>query len=288
MSIDQIKTITVVGAGVMGSQIVMVCALAGYQVILQDVNEESLSKAMDSLRTVMQRYIKKERYTEEHVQNAFKKLATTSSLKEALQSTDFVIEAIVEKLDIKRALFAEMDQLAPPHVIFTTNSSTIVSSKLADATNRPDRVCNMHFSNPALVMDLIEVVKNESTSEETAQTTLELSKRLNKAPILLNKEISGFVMNRLLAGIMDEAIRLYEAGIASFQDIDLAATNGLNHPIGPFALIDLTGLDVHYNVRWQRFEETGDEQNKPSKTVTEKLQKGELGRKSGKGFYTYS
>lgn len=288
MGVEKVKQITVVGAGVMGSQIAMVSALAGYRTILQDVSEENLKQALNNLNQQMERRVKKGRLSEEAVAIAFENLSTTTSLGLAVEETDFVIEAIVEKLEAKRQLFTEMDQLAPPQAIFTTNSSTIVSSKLADATNRPERVCNMHFSNPALVMELVEVVKNPLTSDETAQMTINLAKSFNKVPILLKKEISGFVMNRILDKIMKEAIELYENGVASFEDIDLACTKGLNHPIGPFALIDLTGLDVHYNVRQFRYLETGDESSKPSKTVVEKLKKGELGRKSGKGFYTYS
>jgi 3-hydroxybutyryl-CoA dehydrogenase len=288
MGVEKVKQITVVGAGVMGSQIAMVSALAGYRTILQDVSEENLKQALNNLKQQMERRVKKGRLSEEAVAIAFENLSITTSLGLAVEETDFVIEAIVEKLEAKRQLFTEMDQLAPPQAIFTTNSSTIVSSKLADATNRPERVCNMHFSNPALVMELVEVVKNPLTSDETAQMTINLAKSFNKVPILLKKEISGFVMNRILDKIMKEAIELYENGVASFEDIDLACTKGLNHPIGPFALIDLTGLDVHYNVRQFRYLETGDESSKPSKTVVEKLKKGELGRKSGKGFYTYS
>jgi 3-hydroxybutyryl-CoA dehydrogenase len=288
MSIDQIKTITVVGSGVMGSQIAMVCALGGYRVFVQDVNTESLKKAEQTLKQRMERQVQKGKLTLEEIEYAFNRLSFTTSLNDALKETDFVIEAIVEKLEAKRELFSAMDKLAAPHVIFTTNSSTIVSSKLADATNRPDKVCNMHFSNPALVMELVEVVKNESTSDETTETTVELSRKLKKTPILLNKEISGFVMNRILAAIQNEAITLYEKGFASVEDIDLACTKGLNHPMGPFSLIDLTGLDIHYNVRLQRYSESGEEVDKPSNTVTEKVEKGELGRKTGKGFYVYS
>lgn len=288
MSIDQIKIITVIGSGVMGSQIAMVCALGGYRVILHDLNKENLETAEQNLKQRMERQVQKGNFDSNEIEHAFNNFTFTTSLNDALSETDFVIEAIVEKLDVKRELFAAMDQLAPPHVIFTTNSSTIVSSKLADATSRPEKVCNMHFSNPAYIMELVEVVKNESTSDETVETTVELSRRLKKTPILLNKEISGFVMNRILAAIQNEAIKLYENGFASVKDIDLACTKGLNHPLGPFSLIDLTGLDIHYNVRQQRYSESGNEVDKPSKTVAEKVEKGELGRKTGKGFYTYS
>jgi 3-hydroxybutyryl-CoA dehydrogenase len=288
MNINYIKQITVIGSGAMGSQIAMVCALAGYHVYLQDISEESLHKAKQSLEGHMKRRIEKGRLSSEQVLDAFSRMQFVTSLEEAVRDTDFVIEAIVEKLEAKRSLFAEVDRLAPAHTIIASNSSTIVSSRIADATKRPDKVCNMHFFNPALVMELVEVVQGPHTSEETAQVTVELTKKINKTPILLKKEISGFVANRILGKLMDEAIYLLENEIATAEEIDLACTKALNHPIGPFALIDLTGIDVHYYVRMQRYAETGDELAKPSKVVTEKFEKGELGRKTGKGFYTYS
>ncbi len=199
-----------------------------------------------------------------------------------------MIEAIVEKLDAKRSLFQELDSLAPQHAILATNSSTIVSSKVADVTNRADRVCNMHFFNPALVMQLVEVVRNEQTSDETVDTTVQFAKTLSKTPIVLNKEISGFIANRILGALMDEAVSLYEKGIASLEDIDTAVTKGLNHPIGPFALMDLTGIDVNYFVRMERFQETGNPDDAPKPSLVEKFEKGELGRKTGKGWYTYT
>ncbi|WP_027415342.1 3-hydroxyacyl-CoA dehydrogenase family protein [Aneurinibacillus terranovensis] len=288
MNTNQMKKISVIGAGAMGSQIAMVCALAGYHVCLQDVSEESLGKAKQSLEGHMKRRIDKGKLSSEQVDDAFSRLELVTSLEEAVNDTDFVIEAIVEKLEAKRELFAAVDKLAPAHTIIASNSSTIVSSKIADATERPDKVCNMHFFNPALVMELVEVVQGPHTSEETAQLTMELTRSINKTPVLLKKEISGFVANRILGKLMDEAIYLLENGIATPEEIDLACTKALNHPIGPFALIDLTGIDVHYYVRMQRYEETGESSAKPSKTVTELFEKGELGRKTGKGFYTYS
>lgn len=288
MNIDHIKKITVVGSGAMGSQIAMVCALAGYYTYLQDISQESLEKAKQSLEGHMKRRIDKGRLSAQEVDEAFSRLYFVTSLEEAAQDTDFVIEAIVENLEAKRALFAELDRIAPAHAILASNSSTIISSKLADATNRPEQVCNMHFFNPALVMELVEVVQGPHTSEKTAKITVELTRKMNKTPILLEKEISGFVANRILAKIMDEAFYLLENGIASPEEIDLACTKALNHPIGPFALVDLTGIDVHYYVRMQRYEESGDESAKPAKIIAEKFEKGEWGRKTGKGFYIYS
>nr|WP_263327363.1 3-hydroxyacyl-CoA dehydrogenase family protein [Neobacillus sp. Marseille-Q6967] len=285
MSVE-IKKVGVIGAGTMGSQIAMVCALSGYSITLQDVSEESLAKGKNILEEQMQKRVSKGRLTAETVEAAFKRIKFTSSL-EALSDIDIVIEAIVEKLEIKRELFSKLDKIAPAHAILATNSSTIVSSKIADVTERPEKVCNVHFFNPALVMELVEVVRGPHTSAETAETAMEFVKSINKHPILLNKEISGFVANRILGKLMDEAVYLLENGIASYEDIDIVCKKALNHPIGPFALMDLTGIDVNYLVRMQRYQESGDERDKPSRIVQEKVEKGELGRKTGKGFYTY-
>ncbi|WP_406818025.1 3-hydroxyacyl-CoA dehydrogenase family protein [Metabacillus indicus] len=278
--------IAVIGSGTMGSQIAMVCALSGYPVTLQDVSGESLAKAKDFLQQQMDKRVKKGRYTAEETDAAFSRILFTSSLED-VKDADLVIEAIVEKLDVKRELFRQLDKITQPHAILATNSSTIVSSKLADATSRPEKVCNIHFFNPALVMDLVEVVKGPHTSEETAHTAIEFVKTIKKTPVLLKKEISGFIANRILGKLMDEAVFLLENGYASHEEIDLVCTKALNHPIGPFALMDLTGIDVNYFVRMQRYEESGDERDMPAKIVREKVQNGELGRKTGKGFYTY-
>jgi 3-hydroxybutyryl-CoA dehydrogenase len=287
-TMKEIKQITVVGSGVMGSQIAMVSALAGFDVYLQDINEESLKVAEDSLHGHINKRVTKGKISLQEAEKAFSRLKFVTSLEHAVKESDFVIEAIVEKLDVKRQLFSEVDRFAPPHAIIATNSSTIVSSKLADATNRPDKICNLHFFNPVLVMELVEVVKGPHTSDETAATAVELVKQINKTPILLKKEISGFVANRILGALIDEAINLLENDIATVEEIDLACTKALNHPIGPFALLDLTGIDVNYYIRQVLYEETGDENKKPQKVITEKYLNGEYGRKTGKGFYSYN
>ncbi|UTE77240.1 3-hydroxyacyl-CoA dehydrogenase family protein [Rossellomorea sp. KS-H15a] len=286
MEMSEIKTIGVVGSGAMGSQIAMVCALGGYSVILHDVSDESLTKAKHSLQGHMDRRIQKGRLTENEVADAFSRMMFSSSLED-LQQADFVIEAIVEKLEAKRELFAKLDGIVPKHAILATNSSTIVSSKIADVTDRPEKVCNVHFFNPALVMELVEVVRGPHTSDETAELAVEVVKKIQKVPVLLKKEISGFIANRILGKLMDEAVYLLENGYADHEEIDLVCTKALNHPIGPFALMDLTGIDVNYFVRMQRYQESGDEADKPAQIVQDKVQKGELGRKTGKGFYTY-
>ncbi|WP_368505439.1 3-hydroxyacyl-CoA dehydrogenase family protein [Alkalihalophilus sp. As8PL] len=284
---NQIKRVGVVGAGAMGSQIAMVCALAGYPVVLQDISQASLDRGIQSLQAQMQKRIDKGRLDERQVDEAFAKISTTLSLH-GLSDADLIIEAATEKLDIKREVFKQLDSIVKVEAIFATNSSTIVSSKVADATFRPDKVCNIHFFNPALVMELVEVVKGPHTSEKTAQIAHDFVKSIKKTPVLLNKEISGFIANRILGKLMDEAVFLLENGYASHEEIDLVCTKALNHPIGPFALMDLTGIDVNYFVRMQRFEESGNEKDKPAELIREKVNKGELGRKTGKGFYTYS
>lgn len=287
MEVTDIKRITVIGSGLMGSQIAMVCALAGYEVTLSDIEQEKLDQAKDSLEKLMDRRVKKARLTEEEVSSAFNKLTFDTNLKNAVKDTDYVIEAIVEKLEVKQSLFNQLDSLAPKHTIFASNSSTIVSSKLADFTQRPDKVCNFHFFNPALVMELVEVVKGEHTSEQTTKVSMELAKSLNKTPIQINKEILGFVTNRILTAIFDEAIYLYENGYASLEEIDIACKKGLNHPIGPFELLDLTGIDLNYHIKQYIYSETLDEKDKPSNTLKEKYENKEWGKKSGVGFYTY-
>ena len=286
-SIDKVNNILVVGSGAMGSQIGMVCALAGYDVTVLDIDEGMLEKAQKQLRERMARNVEKGRTSQEEIDAAFRRMTFTTDLENPASEADFVIEAAVEKLDVKREIFKKLDEAAPEHAILTTNSSTIVSSRVANATGRPDRVCNMHFFNPALIMKCVEVVRNPETSDATIETTVELTKRIGKIPVILNKEISGFVANRILAALMDEAVSLYENGVASFEDIDTACKTALGHPLGPFELMDLTGIDVNYYVRMQRYEETGNPNQKPKKSVVEKFEKGELGRKTGKGWYDY-
>ncbi|MBB4930897.1 3-hydroxybutyryl-CoA dehydrogenase [Lipingzhangella halophila] len=271
----------------MGRQIGMVCALGGYSVTVWDIDPDMLEQAREELRSRMDRRVEKGTETRAQADSAFERLTFTTELEGPASTADYVIEAVVEKVDVKRDLFARLDRHAPEHAVLATNSSTIVSSRVADATNRPDRVCNMHFFNPALVMQCVEVVRNPQTSDATAETTIELTRRINRTPVVLNKEITGFVANRILHALRDEAIRLYEDGVSSVEDIDTACRTALGHPMGPFELQDLTGLDVGYYVKMARFEESGDPADKPARILVEKFEKGEFGRKSGKGWYDY-
>lgn len=288
MKKEDIRQIAVIGAGSMGHQIAMLAALGGYQTTLQDIEKRSLQEAEETLHFQLNKWVKKGKISEKQLEHAFGRLRFMTNLKEAVKEADFVIEAVVEKLDVKRELFRQLDEFAPPHAILATNSSTIVNSKIASVTKRPDKVCNMHFFFPPLVMDCVEVVKSEHTSDETAELTMEVSQRMNRTAILLDKEISGFIANRILGALTREAVQLYEEGYASFEDIDLICTKALNHPIGPFALMDLSGIDVAYFVNQQRFQETGDPTDKPPECIAEKVKAGTLGRKTGRGWYDYT
>ncbi|WP_456275721.1 3-hydroxyacyl-CoA dehydrogenase family protein [Bacillus sp. AK128] len=284
---NQIERILVVGAGQMGHQIGMLAALGGYTTTIQDVNEAALQKAQVTLEGIMTKWVAKGKLSEDQKEAAFERLHFSVDLEEEARKADFVIEAIVEKLDVKREVFKKLDELAPAHAILASNSSTIVNSAIADVTSRPDKVCNMHFFFPPLVMDCVEVVMSEETSEETAQVTLEVCKRMNRTGVLLKKEISGFIANRILGALQREAVALYESGIADYKDIDIICRKALNHPIGPFELMDLSGIDVGYYVMQQRYAETGDPADQPPACIEEKVKQGHLGRKTGKGFYDY-
>lgn len=286
-NLNDIKHVTVIGSGTMGSQIGMVSALAGYDTAIVDISQESLDRGREMLESRMTRDVEKNRRTQEDVDAALGRLIFSTDRDAVVKSTDFVIEAAIEDLQIKRSLFQDLDAVAPAHAILATNSSNIVSSRIADATNRPDKVCNMHFFNPALVMECVEVVPHEGTSAETAEITAALAESFGKKVVRVNKEIPGFVANRLLNAIRREALELYADGVASYEDIDVAAKTALRHPMGPFELMDLVGVDVVYLIRLAEYEQTGDPASLPHPAVKELYEQGKFGRKTGAGWYEY-
>ena len=288
MKIEDVKNICVVGAGNMGHQIALQCAISGYTVKCTDVIPEVLKKAEDFAGNYLAGQVKKGKMEETQVKEIEKRISFTPRLEEAAKDADYVIEAILERLELKRKVFAQLDEIAPAHAILATNSSYIVSSKIADATNRPSQVCNLHFFNPPLVMKLVEVVQGAHVSDETAQVSMHLCEKMGKVPIHIKKEVRGFVLNRIIAAIKREAIWMLEMGVASFEDIDKACVYGAGHPMGPFRLNDLTGLDLSYDIAMELFRETGDMSDLPSPQLVERVAKGHFGQKTGKGWYDYT
>lgn len=288
MTVNDIKNVCVVGAGNMGHQISLLCALHGYKTTCTDVVPEVLKKAEKFVDVYLPGRVAKGKLTQEQADGARKNISFTLDLKEAAKDADFVIEAALEVLDIKRKVFADLDRFTPPQAILATNSSAIVSSLIADATKRPGKVVNMHFFNPALVMKLVEVVKGPHVSDETAKVTMNLCEKLEKVPVLIKKEVEGFLLNRIFRVISREALWMLEMGIATAEDIDKACVFGAGHPMGPFRLMDLTGIDLAYIMSVERFKKTGDFADLPVPSIVEKYVQGSYGEKSGKGWYDYS
>jgi 3-hydroxybutyryl-CoA dehydrogenase len=287
MTMGDIQTVAVIGSGAMGAHIGMVCALAGCRVSLVDISADALGRARAALEQFTQRSVDKGKLTQDERASAFDRLTLSTELAPAVADADLVIEAVVEKLDVKRALFADLGGLCPPHTILASNSSSLMPSQLADATGRPDRVVNLHFFNPALIMRCVEVVRGPATSDETQAAALAFVHRIGKEPVVLKKEIPGFVANRILNAVRDEAISLLEGGVAEVADIDRACRTALGYPMGPFELMDLTGLDIGYYVKKARFELTGDARDQPQHSLAELVESGRLGRKTGHGWYRY-
>ncbi|KJS31870.1 MAG: 3-hydroxyacyl-CoA dehydrogenase [Desulfatitalea sp. BRH_c12] len=288
MKIEDVKKIVVVGAGNMGHQIATLSAIQGYKVVCTDIKEEVLKKAEAFVDKYLPGRVEKGKLTADQAKQARANISFSASMQDAVQDADYVIEAVLEILDLKRKLFADLDKYAPPHAILASNSSFIVSSRIADATKRPDKVCNLHFFNPALVMKLVEVVQGPHTSDETIQVSMGLCQKLEKVPVHLKKEVDGFLLNRIFKAIGREAQWILEMGVASVEDIDKACVYGAGHPMGPFRLNDLTGIDLSYIMGMEAFRATGDRSQLPTPSLVEKYVKGEYGEKTGKGWYDYT
>lgn len=287
MNIDDIKNICVVGAGNMGHQIATLCALNGFRTACTDIDRKTLDQAAAFVDQYLPGRVAKGKLGATEAREARGRLTFTSDLAEAARDADYVIEAVVEVLEIKRRIFADLDRLAPDHAVLATNSSAIVSSRIADATRRPDKVVNLHFFNPALVMKLVEVVQGPHVSAETAELSMALCDRLGKKPVCLKKEVEGFLLNRIFFAIFKEAEWLLEMGVASVEDIDKACVFGAGHPMGPFRLMDLTGIDLAYTLGMEAFRNSGNRADLPVPSVVEHYVRGEFGRKTGRGWYDY-
>ena len=270
----------------MGSQIAAVSALAGYTTSLVDIQQKQLDRAREQLRQRLDRDVEKGRRDRGAVDEAWGRLALTTDRDRVAASADLVIEAAVEDLSVKRSIFADLDRVCPPHTLLVTNSSNIVSSRVADATGRPGKVCNLHFFNPALVMACVEIVPHEGTDPETVEAASAFVESLGKTPVKLKREVPGFLANRLLNALRREALDLYEGGVADFEDIDLAAKTALGHPMGPFELMDLVTNGLTLQVQEILHDAYGP-RFLPRPLLKQRVAAGHQGRRTGRGWKAY-
>ena len=283
---NEIKNVTVIGAGTMGSQIALQTALSGhYQVTLVDAVPGQLERARAQNRRLLDRSVEKGRVTRERADDALGRITDSDSLEEAARGADLVIEAVIEDFDTKKGVFTALGKAAKKDTILASNSSTIAISRLADLTGNPARCCNMHFFHPVTVMQLCEVVKGPKTSDATIDAAMEFVRSIDRTPVELKKEIWGFIVNRILFAASEEAMRILEGGYASAEDIDTAVQKGLNWPMGPFHLLDFSGLDIFYGALKDRHRQ-GEGPDAPE-VLRKLVEEGNLGRKTGKGFFEY-
>ncbi len=283
----EIKKVGVIGAGAMGNGIAQMAAQIGCDVVLRDIKDEFVERGMKNIDRFLSKSVEKGKLEASQKDAILGRIKGTTEMAE-LKDVDFVIEAVIENLDLKKSVFKELDELCAPHVILASNTSSMSLTEIAAATKRPEKVCGMHFFNPVPIMKLVEIIRGYSTNDETVNVTTELAKKMGKITVEVKKDSPGFVVNRIMIPHMLEAIKIVEEGIASIEDVDTAVKAGLNYPMGPFELMDLTGIDICYFVTEYFYKEL----NKESKWVSPNLFKtmiraNKLGRKTGGGWYDY-
>ena len=281
------KSISVIGAGTMGNGIAHVFAQTGYPVNLIDISQESLDSGMATIAKNLDRLIAKEKISEADKEATLDNLTTYTSIADGVKQADLVVEAATENVNLKLKIFEELEANAPANCILASNTSSISITKIASATKRPDKVIGMHFMNPVPIMKLIEIIRGYSTSQETMTTVVELSKQLNKIPVEAN-DYPGFVANRILVPMINEAISALHEGVAGVEEIDQVMMLGMAHPMGPLQLADFVGLDVALSICNVLYEGFGNPKYAPCPLLVNMVQAGKLGVKSGEGFYSYA
>ncbi|MFQ6070318.1 MAG: 3-hydroxyacyl-CoA dehydrogenase family protein [Candidatus Aminicenantales bacterium] len=282
----EVKKPLVVGAGVMGAGIAQLCAQQEYEVTVVDVSREIIDKARTKVEGGLKRRVERGKITEEEMNSVLSRIRWSAGIEPAAES-DFVVEAVTENMDIKKDVFRKLDSVSPAGTILATNTTALSISEIASATSRPDKVIGMHFFNPAVIMKLVEIIRGEKTSEETVAATRSFAEKLGKSPIVTQKEAPAGIVSRVLAGLLNEAAVIYDDGIASAEDIDEAMKLGAGLPMGPLALIDMIGLDVHLAKMETLYQKLKDERYRPPEVIKRMVEEGKLGRKAGEGFYKY-
>jgi 3-hydroxybutyryl-CoA dehydrogenase len=281
----EVRKVGVVGLGTMGAGIAQVCVQAGVETVGREVSQELAERARERIAHYLGRGVEKRRLTPEQRDAALARLTTTTELAD-LAGCDLVVEAVVEELDAKRELFRELEDVVAPEAVLATNTSALSVTEIASATERPERVVGMHFFNPAPVLPLVEVVRTDAASEDAVETAYAFAERVGKQPIRC-ADTPGFVVNRILIPLLNDCVRVLDEAGVSPEDLDTAMTAGLNWPIGPCALIDLIGIDVHVHASDARHSALGEARMEPPPRLVEMRDTGELGRKSGRGFFAY-
>lgn len=282
-----IKTVGIVGAGAMGSGIAQLFAQNGYTVIMQDIKQDFVDRGLQFIEKNLSKLVDKEKISPKDKDEITSRLQGTLDLND-FNTVDFVVEAAIEDIEVKNEIFAQLDKITDQGIILASNTSSLSITEIAAATNRPERVAGMHFFNPAPIMKLVEVIKGLKTSDQTAEEIKDLAKSLHKVPVLVKKDEAGFIVNRLMVPQLMEAVKLYDEGIADKEDIDQAVKYGLNHPMGPFELMDLTGIDIAYFVN-EVFKDNLPKELKHTTpySVRTMIKAGRLGRKTKAGWYDY-
>jgi 3-hydroxybutyryl-CoA dehydrogenase len=281
----EVQRIMVIGAGQMGSGIAQVCAMAGYHVTLHDLKEEFVSRGMGVIQKNLQRQITKGKVTEGEVRQTLSRIKASVDLQH-VKEVDLVIEAAMENMDVKKKVFAQLDEIAPPQTILATNTSSLPITEIAAETNRPEKVIGMHFMNPVPVMKLVEIIRGLATADEVYQTIHHITEKLNKVPVEVN-DFPGFVSNRILMPMINEAVYTLYEGVATKESIDEVMKLGMNHPMGPLTLADFIGLDTCLYIMETLHEGLGDDKYRPCPLLRKYVKAGWLGKKTGRGFYEY-